>query len=183
MSKESPEVYHILAFQFEGRNRAEQVVDLLKKGGRSRDYKVPAWAVVEVDDKGKAHVHQSGRGGVGAAAGAGVGVALGLIGGPAGLLVWTLGSALVGGVAGKYLGHQFDADQLKALAVNMAPNTSAILVVIEDELAEEAAKAMGEYDAQVVTVTLGDQLSGEMASFSSVELGEGAEGEDGASGA
>jgi len=128
--------------------------------------------MVEVDDKGKAHVRQSGHGGVGAAAGAGVGAVLGLIGGPAGLLVWTLGSALVGGLAGKHLGQQFDADQLKALAVNMAPNTSAILVVIEDQYAEEAAKALGEYDAKVVTVTLGDQLSGEMASFATVDLGE-----------
>jgi uncharacterized membrane protein len=172
VSEQSPRVYHIVAYQFEGRNRAEQVIDLLKKARRDGEYKVPAWAVIEVDDKGKAHVSQSGRGGVGAAAGAGVGVLLGLIGGPAGLLFWTLGSSLLGGLAGKYLGHQFDADQLKALAVNMAPNTSAIVVVIEDQYAEAAAKSLGEYDAKVVTVTLGDQLSGEMASFATVDLGE-----------
>lgn len=124
---------------------------------------------------GKAQVKQSGRGGVGAAAGAGVGVLLGLIGGPAGLLAWTLGSALVGGLAGKHLGQSFDADQLKALAVDMAPNTSAILVVIEDKLAQDAAKAMGEYGAKAVTLTLGDQLSGEVASFAAVDLGEDAE--------
>jgi len=174
-SKEGPEVYHIIAFQFEGQDRAAQVVELLRKGGRKGQYKVPAWAVVEVDEKAKAHVRQSGRGGVGAAAGAGVGVVLGLIGGPAGLLVWTLGSALVGGIAGKQLGHQFNADQLKALAVGMAPNSSAIVVVIEDRYAESAAVAMGEYDAKAVTVTLGDQLSGELASYAAVDLGEGAE--------
>ena len=171
MSQESPQVYHIVAFQFEGRDRARQVVDLIKKGGRSQEYKVPAWAVVEVDDKGKTQVKQSGRGGVGAAAGAGVGVLLGLIGGPAGLLAWTLGSALVGGIAGKRMGQPFDADQLKAFAVDMAPNTSGILVVIEDKLAQDAAVAMGEYGAKVVTLTLGDQLSGEVASFEAVDLG------------
>ena len=175
MSQESPQVYHIVAFQFEGRDRARQVVDLIKRGGRSQEYKVPAWAVVEVDDKGKALVKQSGRGGVGAAAGAGVGVLLGLIGGPAGLLAWTLGSALVGGIAGKRMGQPFDADQLKAFAVDMAPNTSGILVVIEDKLAQDAAVAMGEYGAKVVTLTLGDQLSGEVASFAAVDLGEDAE--------
>jgi uncharacterized membrane protein len=171
-TKESPQVYHILAFQFEGRDRAAQVVDLLRKGGRSQKYKVPAWAVVEVDDKGKSHVQQSGKGGVGAAAGAGVGVLLGLIGGPAGLLAWTLGSALVGGIAGKRLGQPLDSDQLKALAVDMAPNTSGILVVIEDKLAQDAAAAMGEYGAKVVTLTLGDQLSGEVATFEAVDLGD-----------
>ena len=175
MSQESPQVYHVVAFQFEGQDRARQVVDLIKKGGRSQEYKVPAWAVVEVDDKGKTQVKQSGRGGVGAAAGAGVGVLLGLIGGPAGLLAWTLGSALVGGIAGKRMGQPFDADQLKAFAVDMAPNTSGILVVIEDKLAQDAAVAMGEYGAKVVTLTLGDQLSGEVASFAAVDLGEDAE--------
>ena len=104
-----------------------------------------------------------------------MGVLLGLIGGPAGLLAWTLGDALVGGVAGKRLGQPFDADQLKAFAVDMAPNTSGILVVIEDKLAQDAAKAMGEYGAKVVTLTLGDQLSGEVASFGAIELGADAE--------
>jgi uncharacterized membrane protein len=84
--------------------------------------------VVEVDDKGRAHVSQPGHG-------------------------------------GKDLGHQFDADQLKALAVNMAPNTSAIVVVIEDQHAEAAATALGEYDAKVVTVTLGDQHSGQLTTL------------------
>ena len=54
----------------------------------------------------------------------------------------------------------------------MAPNTSGILVVIEDKLAQDAAVAMGEYGAKVVTLTLGDQLSGEVASFGAIELGD-----------
>ena len=69
------------------------------------------------------------------------------------------------------MGQPFDADQLKAFAVDMAPNTSGILVVIEDKLAQDAAAAMGEYGAKVVTLTLGDQLSGEVASFEAVDLG------------
>jgi len=156
------------------------VVDLIKKAGKSQDFKVPAWAVVEVDDNGKTHVKQSGRGGLGAAAGAGIGVLLGLIGGPAGLIAWTLGSALIGGIAGMKMGHQFDSNQLKAMAVDMLPNTSAIIVVIQDTLAENVAKDMGDYGAKVVTVTLGDQLSGEVASYAAVDLGEGAEEESAA---
>ena len=176
-AKGSPEVYHIVAFQFEGKDRAAQVVDLIKKAGKSQDFKVPAWAVVEVDDNGKAHAKQSGRGGLGAAAGAGIGLLLGLIGGPAGLIAWTLGSALVGGIAGMKMGHQFDSNQLKAMAVDMLPNTSAIIVVIEDTLVENIAKDMGEYGAKVVTLTLGDQISGEVAGYMAVDLGEGAEEE------
>jgi len=175
MSQEKSGIYHIVAFEFAGRDRAEQVVDLLKKGGKSEDYKVAAWAVVEIDDKGKAHVKQSGHGGKGTAAGAGVGALLGLVGGPAGLLVWTLGGALLGGIAGKYFGHQFDKDELKALTTGMDPNTSAIIAIVENKAAEAMAKAMGQYDAKVVTLTLGSQLSGEVATFANVDLGEDAE--------
>lgn len=178
MSQENSQVYHIVAYEFAGRNRADEVINLVKKGGRSSDYKVHAWAVMEVDDKGKAHIHQSGHGGVGTAIGTGAGALLGLVGGPAGLLVWTIGGALIGGLAGKYLGHQFDPNALKALTVDMGPNTSAILVVVEDKLAAQMAGAMDEYGAKVVTVTLGSQLSGEVATYAAVDMGESAEAEE-----
>ncbi len=172
MSQEKPGVYHFVAYEFAGQDRADQVIDLIKKAGREQEYKVSAWAVVEVDAKGKPHIHQSGHGGKGTAAGAGAGFLLGLVGGPAGLLVWTLGGALLGGVAGKYLGHHFDKNELAALATDMGANTSAIIAIVEDKAAEEMAKAMGQYDAKVVTLTMGSQLSGELASFAAVDLGE-----------
>lgn len=175
MAQENPQAYHIVAYEFDGRKRAKEVVDLVRKGGRANDYKVPAWAVVEVDDNGKAHVKQSGHGGVGTAVGTGVGALLGLVGGPAGLLVWTLGGALVGGVAGKYMGHHFDTTQLKALTVDMGPNTSAIIIIVEDKQLESAEKGLDEYGAKVVTVTMGSQLSGEMATYAAVSLGDNAE--------
>lgn len=178
MAQEKAQAYHIVAYEFAGRKRAKEVVDLIRKGGRANDYKVPAWAVVEVDDNGKAHVSQSGHGGVGTGVGVGVGALLGLIGGPAGLLVWALGGALIGGLAGKYMGHHFDTNELKALTVGMSANTSAIIVVVEDKQIEEMEKALDEYDAKVVTVTMGSQLSGEMATYAAVSLGDNAETAD-----
>jgi uncharacterized membrane protein len=172
MSQEKSQVYHFVAYEFAGQKRADEVVDLLRKSGREQEYKVAAWAVIEVDDKGKPHVHQSGHGGKGTAAGAGVGLLLGLVGGPAGLLVWTLGGALLGGVAGKLMGHQFDKNELAALATGMGANTSAIIAIVEDKAAEAMAKTMGQYDAKIVTLTMGSQLSGELASFAAVDLGE-----------
>lgn len=172
MSTDYTQVYHVVAYEFDGRDRALQVAEMVRKGSRAGDYKVAAWAVVEIDDRGKAHVRQSGHGGKGTALGMGAGALLGLVGGPAGLLVWTVGGALVGGLAGKFMGHQFDPDALKELTVGMGPNTSAILVVIEDKLAQEVATEMGQYGAKVVTLTLGSQLSGEMASFAAVSLSD-----------
>ena len=57
----------------------------------------------------------------------------------------------------------------------MGPNTSAIIVVVEDKQIEEMEKALDEYGAKVVTVTMGSQLSGEMATYAAVSLGENAE--------
>ncbi len=57
----------------------------------------------------------------------------------------------------------------------MGPNTSAIIVVVEDKQIEDMEKALDEYGAKVVTVTMGSQLSGEMATYAAVSLGENAE--------
>ena len=95
MSQGNSQAYHIVAYEFAGQKRAKEVIDLIKQGGRANEYKVPAWAVMEVDDNGKTHIHQSGHGGIGTAIGTGAGALLGLVGGPAGLLVWTLGGALI----------------------------------------------------------------------------------------
>lgn len=166
------QAYHIAVAQFAGQDRAKQVVDLAKNMQKQGDYKVKAWAVVEVDDKGKAHVKQSGHGGVGAGVGAGTGALLGLLGGPAGLLIWTLGGALVGGLAGKYMGHQFDEDQITALAASMIPNSSALVVVIEDTMLESFGKEMGAEGGQLLTVTMADQLTGELMHVTAIDLGE-----------
>jgi hypothetical protein len=42
MSEEAPQLHHIVAYLFEGRNRAEQVIQLLKKARRDGEYRVPA---------------------------------------------------------------------------------------------------------------------------------------------
>ena len=170
--------YRLLAIEFAGQDRAKQVADLINKYQKSAGIKVKAWAVVEVDDKGKAHVKQSGHGGVGTAVGAGAGALLSLIGGPAGLLVWTVGGALVGGLAGKVMGHQFNEDEIKALAASMAPNTSGLLVVAEDKVVEDLTDELSDSGGQFVSVTMGSQLTGELASVKAVAIGEAGEADE-----
>ncbi len=48
---------------------------------------------------------EPGHGGVGAVLGGAAGGLLALIGGPVGILAWVVGGAVIGGVAGKYLGR------------------------------------------------------------------------------
>lgn len=170
------EVYRMVAVQFAGKDRADQVKDLVKKYQKQGDYKVKAWAVVEIDQKGKAHVKQTGHGYKGAAAGAAVGggsaLLLTLLGGPVGILLWLVGGSLIGGVAGHYLGRSFDQTELEAMAASLEPNTSALVFIAEDKLAEEVADAAGAEGMKVASVTVGSQLSGEMATVDTIAVGE-----------
>ncbi len=169
MSKEAqPQnaVYNIVAFVFADPKKAKAVHDELsgsKAEAKEQGYKIVANAVVEVDDKGKAHIHEGGHGGWGTVGGVAVGGFLGLIGGPVGLLAWAVAGGVIGGFAGKIGGRAIPKADLEKLSAQMKPNTSAILVIIEDKSAESLINRMSPYQAQVVTLTVGDETSGEIA--------------------
>ena len=164
MSNDSA-VYNILAFVFDGQDTAKQNLKDAKSAGAFEGYDIVAQAIVEQDPKGKVHIHEPGHGGVGAAIGGVAGGLLGLIGGPVGLLAWAVGGAVIGGVAGKYLGRPFDMDDLKEIGEAMSPDTSGILLLLEDTYSEKAIKSMSGYNANVVTLTVGDELSGQIAQY------------------
>ncbi|MFN2194730.1 MAG: DUF1269 domain-containing protein [Anaerolineales bacterium] len=164
MSKqEKSAIYNILAFNFEGEKTAGETVKDIKKSGLLEGQSIVAEAVVSVDEKGKSHIHEPGRGGLGGTVGAMGGGLLSLIGGPAGLLAWTVGGAVVGGVAGKYLGRPFSKGDLKEIGDAMQPDTSAFLLLVEDWTSEAVIDKMKGVNANVVTLTVGDELSGEIA--------------------
>jgi uncharacterized membrane protein len=158
-------VYNILAFTFDGQGTANQTVKDIKSSGALEGYDIVAQAVVEQDAKGKVHIHEPGRGGLGAAIGAAGGGLLGLIGGPAGLLAWAVGGAVVGGVAGHYLGRPFKKGDLKEIGEAMLPDSSAFLLLLEDTYSEGVVDSLKGYNANVVTLTVGDELSGQIASY------------------
>lgn len=173
MSKQADNaVYNILAFVFADKDSAMQVSKKLKDSAKSEGYKMIANAVVEVDAKGKPHVHEAGHGGRGFSAGLVGGGLLGLIGGPAGLLIWAVAGGAIGGILGKHMGRAIPADDLKQLAAEMQPNTSAILAMVEDTQAETLIDEMKVHNAKVVTLTVGDEVSGEVAQAVAAEVEE-----------
>jgi uncharacterized membrane protein len=161
--KEQSAIYNILAFNFVGEKTAGETVKEIKKSSMLEGQSIVAEAVVSVDEKGKTHIHEPGRGGLGGTVGAVGGGLLSLIGGPAGLLAWTVGGAVVGGVAGKYLGRPFSKGDLKEIGEAMQPDTSAFLLLVEDWESEAVIDKMKGFNANVVTLTVGDELSGEIA--------------------
>jgi uncharacterized membrane protein len=163
--KESSAVYNIVAFNFAGQDTASETVVAIKASGALEGYDIAAQAVVEQDAKGKVHIHEPGRGGVGAAVGGLGGGLLSLIGGPAGVLAWVVGGAVVGGVAGHYLGRPISKGDLKEIGEAMSPDSSAFMLLLEDTYSEDVVDSLKGYNANVVTLTVGDELSGQIASY------------------
>lgn len=165
MSTDTNAVYNIVAFNFAGQDTAKETVKQIRSSDVLEGYKIVAQAIVEQDAKGKVHFHETGKGGLGAVVGGAIGGLLGLIGGPVGLLAWVVGGAAVGGVAGKYLGRPISRGDLEEIGEAMQPDTSAFLLLLEDQDTEDVIKSMSGYGANVVTLTMGDELSGEIASY------------------
>ena len=161
----SSAVYNVLAFRFDSQKGAEQALKQIESSGTLDGYKIAAQATVEQDAKGKVHFHEPGRGGVGAAIGTGAGALLGLIGGPAGVLAWAAAGGAIGGVAGHYLGRVLSKGDMKEIGDALTPNTSFLLMLLEDTESEGVIKSMQGYSANVVTLTVGDELSGQIASY------------------
>lgn len=155
-------IYNIVGFVFDGKDAASQNLKEIKSSGVLDGYKIKVQAVVDQDENGKVHIHEPGHGAWGATLGAAGGGLLGLIGGPAGLLAWTLGGAVMGGLAGKYAGRPIAKGDLQELGSALTPNSSALLLVLEDKDTEKVINDLQGYNAQVVTLTLGDDLSGEI---------------------
>jgi uncharacterized membrane protein len=156
-------VYNILAFCFANKDMANEVAKEVRESKKLERYRIAAEAVVEVDAKGKTHVSEPGKGGRGATIGAAAGGVLALIGGPAGLLVWVVAGGVIGGVAGRYLGRAIPAKKLKALGEQMQPNSSAFLMIVEDVDAENVRNDMVGFEANVITLTMDDDMSNQIA--------------------
>ena len=154
-----------MAFNFAGKDTAKETVKAIKQSGALEGQAIVAEAIVEQDEKGKVHIHEPGHGTIGSVAGVVGGGLLGLIGGPAGLLAWAVGGGVVGGVAGKYLGRPFSKGDLKEIGDAMSPDSSAFLLLVEDVDSESVVDSMKGYNANVVTLTVGDELSGQIASY------------------
>lgn len=164
-SNDNAAVYNILAFSFEGEKTAGEKMKDVKSSGALDGYKIDAQAVVEQDPKGKVHIHEPGKGGVGTTVGAVTGGLLGLIGGPVGVLAWAVGGAVVGGVAGHYMGRPISKGDLEEIGEALIPDSSAMLLLLEDTQTEGVVNSMSGYNAKVVTLTVGDELSGQIAQY------------------
>lgn len=162
---DSSAVYNILAFVLDGKDSAQEAVKEIKSSGSLDGYSIVAECTVEQDEKGKVHFQEPGKGGAGATIGAVAGGLLALIGGPVGVLAMVVGGGVIGGVAGKYLGRPIDPSDIKEFGETLTPDTSAFLLLLEDKYSESVVDGLPDYNAKVVTLTVGDELSGEIDQY------------------
>ena len=161
-------IFNVVAFVFDGEKTANEVLKGAKKALEGEF--IISQAVISQDENGKVDWKEPGRGGTGTALGVVTGGLLGLIGGPAGLLAWMVGGGILGGVAGKHYGRLIDPDDLKLLGAALLPDTSAFFMLTEDVASEVLIDSIGEINANVITLTVGDELSGELAQFVAGEV-------------
>jgi uncharacterized membrane protein len=173
MSTQTPgnTVYNIVLFSFAGAKRAGDVLQDINQAQKLSDYKIVAEAWVERDLQGRVHVHEAGHGGVGGTAGAVAGGVLGLLGGPLAVPLLAIAGGVFGGVAGHLAGRSIPTEDLKRMGNALPPDSSGLVVLAEDTEAERVIEGMKDYRADVVTVVVGDELSGEIdaAVYANVE--------------
>jgi uncharacterized membrane protein len=169
--QESGKVYHIVMFSFGDTRSADEAVKEIKAAQKMEGYKVIAEAVVIREADGSVHIHEPGRGGVGGTIGAVAGGLLGLLGGPVGVLALAAAGGVAGGVAGHFMGRAIPAEDLKKAGESLLPNTSAFMVLVEDIESETLIRDLAIPNANVVTLTVGDELSGVIVSAIDAEAG------------
>ena len=167
--KESSGVFNVLAFNFAGEDAAGEAVKEIKSSGLLDGYAIVAEVIVSQDEKGKVHIHEPGHGTFGMVTGGVAGSLLSLLGGPVGFLTMVVGGAVVGGVAGKYLGRPFKKGDIKEVGEAMVPDSSAFLLLCEDVYSEAIVDSMKGVSTNVVTLTVGDEFSGELAQLTAAE--------------
>lgn len=157
--------YDILAANFTGQDTAQEMLKAMKSSGVLEPYLITAQAVVEQDPAGKVHVHTPGHGVFGAAGGAALGGLLGLLGGPVGVLTLGVAGAAIGGAAGHVWGRVVPKEDLAELAQHLAPDSSALLLLIEASDSDDLRDRLQGYSDQVVRLRVGEELAQELADF------------------
>lgn len=158
---ESASVYHLVAFAFEGKDRAKEIVKEIKKSDALAGVKVINSAVISRDEKGKVKFSEI-RGmstTKGATIGGGAGLLLAVLG-SGGLLLPVLAGTAAGGLLAKHRDKKTLGKELQELTDAMTDDSSALLALVEDKEAESLINDMDGFNANVITVTLGDEASG-----------------------
>lgn len=174
--KPYPTDYNVVAFVFDSKDLAEVIAKDVETNYLLEKYHVVAKGIVTKDKNGEVQFQgPSGHGGQGAAAGLVAGGVLGLLGGPIGLLAFSVGGAVVGGIAGHlHTGRSFHEEDLREFGDALEPDNSAYMVLAASADTDNVKLSMDGYKATVVTLPVSPELCAEIGA--AVAAGYGQEG-------
>ena len=152
-------------------NGGESALKSLKEAKKQKQVYFDDAAVIRQDEDGDVHYRETGdmTTGKGAGIGALVGGVIGILGGPAGIVLGAGAGALVGGgIAHGDAG--FDDDSLEQIGVALRPGTSAIVATTNKYFVEMVNRQVPEEDLRAVIADLSAGLAAKLDEGKDVAL-------------
>lgn len=136
----------------EATGTAQDALQTLKEVARKDDVEIHNAAVLVKDVGGQATITETEDVSTrhGALFGAISGALIGLLGGPVGAVVGAAAGAAAGGAASRWIDMGFSDDYLAKLEEGLQPGSSALVVLVDPESADEVVSVLGAFEGQVL---------------------------------
>ena len=131
---------------YDGENTAANVFKTMQSGQWSTGERIEAYAIVSKDLKGKVRVHDQRK--TDAGIGAAVGALVGVLGGPTGVAFGATTGGAVGDLTGDSVG--IPQDRIDSMKQSLTPNSSALIVVLDDRWVNDVQRDMDQAHARAV---------------------------------
>jgi len=134
---------------YDGQDTAGQVFKTMKSSQRETGERIESYAVVSMDIKGKVTVRDQRKRDAGV--GAVLGGVIGLVGGPIGAAAGATAGGSVGYLTGDAVG--IPREKVIEMKSSLTPNSSALVVVLEDKWVNDVQKDLDKAHARAVVAS------------------------------
>ena len=157
-------IFAVIVAEFQDEKAADLALMNLKAERKQKAFTIKDAAIIQKDPSGKLRVKETADSGSGKGAGIGLlaGGAIGLIGGPLGLILWGATGALAGGVAAKLHDSGIKNDELRKIGDELQPGGSALVVVLDPNWTSIIEQELTAAGAQVSTVGLAAEIAAQL---------------------
>jgi uncharacterized membrane protein len=149
----SPKSETLVYAVYDGQDTATNIFKTMKSNQKATGERIESYAVVSMDLKGKVTVRDQRRKDAGV--GAIIGGVIGLVGGPIGVAVGATTGGAFGYLTGDAVG--IPTDKVQSMKSSLTPDTSALVVVLEDKWVADVEKDMDKAHARAV---IANQIAG-----------------------
>jgi uncharacterized membrane protein len=131
---------------YNGQDTATDVFKTMRSSQGATGERIESYAVVSKDLKGKVRVRDQRR--TDAGVGAVVGGVIGLLGGPVGVALGASAGGAIGYLTGEAVG--ISRDSVETMKQSLTPDSSALVVVLDDRWVQDIEKDMNQAHARQV---------------------------------